>query len=240
MPPAHDSDPNRGLRPAAVLWDMDGTLVDTEPLWTVALADLAAHLGGRLSTQTRAAMVGTDMPATLAMMFDDVRLVPQPAQLSSAGEWLTRRTGELFADGIPWRPGAAGALAAVHASGLPAALVTSTGRELTELVLDTIGRHRFRAMVCGDEVRYTKPHPEPYRRAAELLGVAPQDCVAIEDSPSGAAAAEAAGCLVLVVPSEVPVPAGPRRVHRASLAGLTAAELGRLAEPPRRMVLADR
>jgi beta-phosphoglucomutase-like phosphatase (HAD superfamily) len=81
--------------------------------------------------------------------------------------------------------------------------------------------------VCGDEVPHGKPDPDPYLRAAELLGVAPQECLAVEDSPTGATAAERAGAVVLVVPCEVPVPAGPRRVHRASLVGLTADDVRR-------------
>ena len=113
----------------------------------------------------------------------------------------------------------------VRAAGWPTALVTNTLRSLTEQALESIGREHFTVTVCGDEVPHGKPAPDPYLRAAELLGVAPQQCLAIEDSPTGAIAAERAGAAVLVVPCEVPVPAGPQRVHRASLTGLTAADV---------------
>ena len=113
----------------------------------------------------------------------------------------------------------------MRAAGWPAALVTNTGRALTELALDVIGREHFAVTVCGDEVPAGKPDPDPYLRAADLLGVSAADCLAVEDSPTGALAAERAGAGVLVVPCEVPVPGGPGRVLRESLVGLTAADV---------------
>ncbi|HXV92760.1 MAG TPA: HAD family phosphatase [Pseudonocardia sp.] len=211
--------------PAAVLWDMDGTLIDSEKVWDVSLAETARWLGGRMSREARAALVGSNMARTLRILFDDLGLRHEPGRLADARAWLLARTGELFAEGLQWRPGALDALHGVRAAGLPAALVTNTERALTELALDTIGREHFTVTVCGDEVARGKPDPDPYLRAAELLGVAVTECLAVEDSPTGALAAERAGAAVLVVPSEVPVPAGPGRVHRTSLVGLTAAEL---------------
>jgi HAD superfamily hydrolase (TIGR01509 family) len=141
--------------------------------------------------------------------------------MAEAEQRMTVRTGELFAQGLEWRPGAQEALRMVRAAGWPTALVTNTGRALTEMALEGIGREHFTTTVCGDEVPRGKPDPDPYLRAAELLGVVPEDCLAVEDSPTGSLAAERAGAAVLVVPCEVPVPAGPRRVHRASLVALT-------------------
>jgi HAD superfamily hydrolase (TIGR01509 family) len=211
--------------PAAVLWDMDGTLVDSEKVWTVSLADTARRLGGELSARAREDMVGSNMPRSLGIMFDDLGLPHEPDRLAAAEQWLTARTGELFAAGLEWRPGALEALRTVRAAGWPTALVTNTLRSLTEQALESIGREHFTATVCGDEVPRGKPEPDPYLRAAELLGVDPARCLAIEDSPTGTAAAERAGAAVLVVPCEVPVPAGPRRVQRASLVGLTAEDI---------------
>jgi HAD superfamily hydrolase (TIGR01509 family) len=207
--------------PAAVLWDMDGTLVDSEKVWSVSLAETARRLGGELSAAAREAMVGSNMARTLVLLFDDLGLDPDPDRMVHAQRWLTVRTGELFAAGLVWRPGAPDALRMVRAAGWPTALVTNTGRALTEMALESIGREHFTVTVCGDEVPHGKPDPDPYMRAAELLDVAPEDCLAVEDSPTGATAAERAGAAVLVVPCEVPVPAGPRRVHRSSLVGLT-------------------
>lgn len=211
--------------PAAVLWDMDGTLVDSEKVWTVSLQDTARHLGGELSAAARTAVVGSDMPRTLDVLFDDLGLPRDPARMAEAERYLSRRTGELFDAGLEWRPGARAALRMVRTAGWPTALVTNTGRALTERALDVIGREHFLATVCGDEVPAGKPDPDPYLRAAELLGVAAADCLAVEDSPTGALAAERAGAGVLVVPCEEPVPDGPRRVLRESLVGLSAEEL---------------
>jgi HAD superfamily hydrolase (TIGR01509 family) len=204
---------------------MDGTLVDSEKVWTISLADTAQWLGGELSTEAREAMVGSNMARSLALMFDDLGLERDPERIAQAGRYLTDRTGELFAAGLEWRPGALDALRMVRAAGWPTALVTNTLRTLTEKALDSIGREHFTVTVCGDEVPHGKPDPDPYLRAAELLGVAARSCLAVEDSPTGATAAERAGCAVLVVPCDVAVPTGPRRVHRGSLLGLTPDDL---------------
>ncbi|MGH3434970.1 MAG: HAD family hydrolase [Sciscionella sp.] len=215
--------------PDAVLWDMDGTLVDSEKLWDIPLYEAAERLGGRLSPTDREQLVGSNMDTTVLVLFTVLGLpVENSAMAETAGE-IRRRTRELFTAGLPWRPGAKSALRAVRASGVATGLVTSTERELTEVALHTIGREHFDVTVCGDEVDgHNKPHPEPYLRAARLLGVDPARCVAVEDSPTGAASAEAAGCMVLVVPCDVEVPGGPRRVWRDGLVGVDAAELGAL------------
>ena len=206
----------------AVLWDMDGTLLDSEKLWDIPLYEFVEKLGGTLSLATRQAMVGSSVPRTMSMLFAEVGVErPSEADLADGAAWIMRRTEEVFRAGLPWRPGAREALRAVRDSGVPMALVTSTERQLTEVALDTIGRDLFDATVCGDEVdRRNKPLPEPYLKAARLLGVDPTRCVAIEDSPTGVASAVAAGCTVLVVPCDVPVEQGERRVFRESLVGV--------------------
>ncbi|MBF6180410.1 HAD family hydrolase [Nocardia otitidiscaviarum] len=222
-------------RPAAVLWDMDGTLLDSEKLWDIAVRELAAELGREMTDQIRHALIGASGPNALRIMFNGLGLDPTPAALREAGHWLEARVTELFTTGaIPWRPGAQDALATLAAAQVPMALVTNTKRSLTEFGLDTLGRHHFHISVCGDEVPHGKPAPDIYLRAAELVGVAPEHCVAIEDSPTGVQAAETAGCPVLVVPCEIPVPARDGRVFRDSLIGLTVTELGHLAagHPP--------
>lgn len=205
---------------AAVLWDMDGTLVDSEGLWSITMAELAAHLGGELSAATREELTGSSLRRTVTTVLREVGRPDDEAAVDSAGRWLLDRTAALFAAGLEWRPGAREALEAVRAAGLRTALVTSTYRELTEVALDTIGRGSFDVTICGDEVTATKPDPAPYLRATELLGVDPFRCVAVEDSPSGTASAAAAGTTVLVVPSGVEVPAGERRSFRDTLVGL--------------------
>ncbi len=204
---------------------MDGTLVDSEKVWTVSLDDAARRLGGTLSAGAREAIIGSNLPRTLAIMFDDLGLAPEPERTVEAERMILDRTAELFRHGLEWRPGAQAALRMVRDAGWPTALVTNTGRELTELALDGIGRKNFVVTVCGDEVPRGKPDPDPYLRAAELLGVDAADCLAVEDSPTGTLAAERAGAAVLVVPCEVPVPSGPGRILRHSLVDLSATEV---------------
>jgi HAD superfamily hydrolase (TIGR01509 family) len=140
---------------------------------------------------------------------------------------------ELCAGDLPWRPGAYDALRVMGATGLPTALVTSSERSLTEAMLDTIGHEFFDVIVCGDEVDgLNKPHPEPYLRAARLLGVDARRCVAIEDSPVGTTSAVAAGCTVLVVPCAGDVLPGEGRVLRDSLVGLAPEDLTHLLAKP--------
>lgn len=206
---------------------MDGTLVDSESIWSITMAELAAHLGGELSAATREELTGSSMRRTVTTVRREVGLAdPDDAEgVARDGRWLLDRTFTLFSSGLPWRPGAREALATVRAAGLRSALVTSTYRELTEVALDTLGREFFDVSVCGDEVAATKPAPDPYLRAAALLEVDPARCVAVEDSPAGTASAVAAGASVLVVPAGVDVPAGERRTFRDSLEGLTLDDL---------------
>jgi HAD superfamily hydrolase (TIGR01509 family) len=215
----------------AVLFDMDGTLLDSEKVWDIALDDLAHYLGGELSDPARRRMVGSSLARSIAIMHDDLDVEADP---ESSGAYLTERTAELFHTSLVWKPGARELLVAVHEAGVPAALVTSTHRRLTEIALDTLGRQYFAATVCGDEVAHPKPAPDPYRQAARLVGADPSGCVAVEDSPLGIAAAEAAGCVVLGVPSEVPLEPAPTRTVRPSLVGITVGDLADLVDAQRR------
>ena len=209
----------------AVLWDMDGTLVDSEKLWDVALHELYRLHGGVLSTEVRESTVGGSAETVMAVVFADLGLDPNPADVRRETDWLHEYVGGLFAQGLPWRPGAHELLEGLAVEGVPMALVTNTRRDLTDQALNSIGRQYFSATVCGDEVPRGKPAPDPYLRAAELLGVEPADCLAVEDSTTGTTAAEAAGCAVLVVPIDVPVPSTPRRRHADTLAGLAVPDL---------------
>jgi HAD superfamily hydrolase (TIGR01509 family) len=212
----------------AVLFDMDGTLIDSERLWTIALEEVARELGGELSAETRTAMVGTDLVSSVQMLLDDVGA---QTDIEIAKRLLVSAAAEQFAGDIEWRPGARELLDAVRESGLPAALVTSTHRNLVSRALETIGRERFDAIVCGDDVLRTKPDPEPYQRALAQLEVPARNAVAIEDSPAGSASARAAGIITLVVPLEVPVAAAPGLIVTDSLVGVTVPSLAALLGP---------
>jgi HAD superfamily hydrolase (TIGR01509 family) len=208
-----------------LLVDMDGTLLDSEKLWDVALVDLATWLGGTLSDRARSRMVGTSLARAISLLHDDLGIDADP---ESSSAFLMERAEELFRTDLVWKPGAEDLLLAAQETRVPTALVTSTHRQLADIALDVMGRELFAASICGDEVEHPKPAPDPYLRAAADLGVAPTACVAIEDSPVGVASAEAAGCTVIAVPSEVPIPATPTRTVRSSLVGLTIDDLSAL------------
>lgn len=211
--------------PKAALFDMDGTLLDSEKLWDIAMGDLAVDLGIEMTHELRESTLGNSMNDALTKVFAAASVPVDDRDYLGRGAWLRDRVSTLFTAGIPWMSGAREALDMIAAQGIPLALVTNTERVLTEQALDTIGRDRFAATVCGDEVPLGKPAPDPYLRAAHLLGVDAADCLAFEDSPTGTQAATAAGCAAIVVPSAAPVPAGPRRTIRRSLLGLTLAEV---------------
>ncbi|WP_433825331.1 HAD family hydrolase [Actinoplanes sp. CA-015351] len=213
----------------AVLFDMDGTLVDSERVWGIALAELATRAGGTLSDTARLAMVGSSMSHSMRLFREDLGQPDRPE--APDVEWLTDRVFALFADGLVWRPGAMELLLAVRALGIPTALVTSTGRRLVEIALKTLGPENFDVVVCGDEVTMPKPDPEPYRTAADLLGVPISRCVAIEDSPSGVASALAAGAAVLAVPAELELPPVDGVHLRTTLVGVDPAFLAGLIRP---------
>ncbi|MET3806116.1 HAD superfamily hydrolase (TIGR01509 family) [Nakamurella sp. UYEF19] len=213
MSPAAGASPE--LR--AVLFDMDGTLTDSERLWTIALDRVAAHYGGALRPETREAMVGQDMWATIGLMHRELGVDGTP---EATARMLTDHTLQIFHDGLPFKDGAGELLAAVKAAGLRTALVTATYRNLVEVALDTLGHRTFDVIVCGDEVSRNKPDPEPYLRALELLGLPAQDCLVVEDSPTGSRSASLAGIGVLVVPSEIPVPEAPGLVFAETLVGI--------------------
>lgn len=232
-----------GMR--AVLWDMDGTLVDSEKLWELGLVGLYERLGGVLTARVRAATVGSSATTAMRIVHTDLGLPLDAAALAGSAAWLHDQVGELFAAGLPWCPGARPLLDALAAESIPMALVTNTSRALTERALDGIGRHYFAVSVCGDEVRNAKPDPEPYQAAAAALGMAPGQCLAVEDSVTGADAAQAAGCPVLVVPNAVAVPDRPGRRRVESLQQVDVAtlrsvhaELGAATDPDSRPVRA--
>ena len=208
--------------PAAVLWDMDGTLVDTEPCWIEAEFALAEAYGGTWSREHALNLVGNDLIASGRYIREHMGIDLEPSLIV---EELLDRVIASVERSVPWRPGAVELLASLGAQGIPCALVTMSYRRFVAPILAALPEAAFAQVVTGDGVLHGKPHPEPYLKAARGLGVDPADCLAIEDSNTGARSAEAAGCTVLVVPNHVPVLPGPRRFFADTLEGLEAAEL---------------
>lgn len=210
----------------AVLWDMDGLLVDSEPVWTVAETELAHRLGGEWSDDLKASIMGTRLEVAVPAILRWYGADDSDDAVVSTSAWLLARMVELFADELPVRPGARELLTDLADRGVPQALVSSSYRVLVDAVLAGLGKHPFTLTLAGDEVVRAKPDPEPYLTAAARLGVDPARCVVLEDSPSGVASGEAAGCRVVAVPDLAPVPQTPGRLVVASLADLTLTDLG--------------
>ncbi len=215
--------------PAAVLWDMDGTLVDTEPYWIAAEHAIVAEHGGTWNDEFAHQLVGHDLLVSARFIRENSPITWEPERII---EELLERVVAQVSDHVPWRPGARELLADLAEAGVPSALVTMSWRVLADAVVGALPEGTFVAVVTGDEVEHGKPHPEPYLAAARLLGVDPARCVAIEDSPTGVRSAVAAGVPTLAVPHVVSVPAISGAVHVDGLTGMTPqrlAELGRSA-----------
>jgi HAD superfamily hydrolase (TIGR01509 family) len=205
-------------RPDAVLFDMDGTIVDTEPYWIASEFEVVEMHGGSWSMEHAKAVVGFDLLDAARYIATNGRIDVEPHTIV---EMLLDRVVARLREAVPWRPGARELLAAVVAAGVPTALVTMSWRRFADEVVKCLPPGSFTVSVVGDEVSQGKPHPEPYLLAAAKLGVDPARCVAIEDSPTGVRSAVAAGCRVIAVPHVVAVPAGLAHVTVDSLAHVT-------------------
>ena len=211
------------------MFDMDGLLVDTEPLWFEVECEVMDRLGGDWSPADQAELVGGSLEATLGYLLGKAAT---PVPREQLARWLLDgMTSRLARSPVRLRPGAADLLAQVRDAGVPHALVTSSERVIMDAVLDGTGLD-FALTVCAEDVTRIKPDPEPYLLASKLLAADPGRCVVLEDSPNGVASAEAAGCRVIAVPNVAPVPPRPGRVIVGSLAELDLAKLREVAARP--------
>jgi HAD superfamily hydrolase (TIGR01509 family) len=205
--------------PDAVLFDMDGLLVDTEPLWFQAETRVVHELGGTWTKQNQHDLLGSNLEYAADYM---LALTGQDRSRDEvAGQLKDAMTQLLRAGAFSFRPGAVELLDAVRRAGVATALVTSSVREHLTFVLDARPDLAFDAIVTGDDVTHKKPHPEPYVTALAQLAVAPQHAVVLEDSLAGVTAGERAGCTVIAVPSVVPIDPTPTRPVYPSLESVT-------------------
>lgn len=211
--------------PAAVLFDMDGTLVDTEPYWMRAEREITAAHGVTWTHEDALGAVGQAL-VTTGTMLRDAGVPLTPADIVA---WLVARVNEQLREAVPWRAGVLELLDDLRAAQVPCAIVTMSYRSQAEVVAAGAPAGTFAHLVTGDEVTHGKPHPEPYLVAAGLLGVPVGDCVAIEDSGPGITSALASGARTLGVPNEVPVPQRPGLSRAASLKQIDLETLGRIA-----------
>lgn len=194
----------------AVFLDMDGTLVDTEGFWWDVEVAVFRDLGHELDESWRDIVVGGPMTRSAGYLIEATGASITLPELTTL---LNDRFEERIDDGVPLMPGAARLLAELSEHAVPTALVSASHRRIIDRVLRSLGAEHFTLTVAGDEVPRTKPHPDPYLLAARRVGADPARCAVVEDTATGVAAAEAAGCRVVAVPSLAPIaPAGGRVV----------------------------
>ncbi|MGB5953397.1 MAG: HAD family phosphatase [Ornithinimicrobium sp.] len=212
-------------RPAAVLWDMDGTIIDTEPYWMGEETAMVERAGGTWSHEQALELVGSDLRQTARVL---QAKTPVTGSVEEIVDALLSRVIDSVRQEMPWRAGAAELISECAQAGVPMALVTMSWQPLAKILLESLPADTFRVVVTGDQVAKGKPHPEPYLSAARQLGVSPADCVAIEDSPTGVASALAAGVQTLAVSHMVAVEDAPQAHHLDTLEGMTLAGLAAL------------
>lgn len=209
--------------PAAVLWDMDGTVVDTEELWMAAETALVERHGGSWTHEQALGMVGRGLE-------DSAEILRAAGVEMSATEIVQHLTAEvterLQRDGERFRPGARELLAALRAEGVKTALVTMSLRSMAEAMVSQLDEGSFDVIVAGDDATRPKPFPDPYLQACAALGVDPSEAIAIEDSPTGVRSAVAAGVLTIGVPLMLPLEDTEADALWPTLAGRTPADLG--------------
>ena len=217
-------------RPHGVLWDMDGTLIDTEPYWIEAENDLIESHGGTWSDAQAFQLVGNALIVSGRIIKEQTGIPLTPEEIVDA---LLERVVVKLREHVPWRPGARELLLAARDAGLPCALVTMSYESFARVLVDSLPAGTFEVVVTGDMVEHGKPHPEPYLRAAHNLALAPEQCVAIEDSATGVRSAVAAGVPTLAEPHLVESPQLDGLVIVPDLATVSLDDLPRLAEQAR-------
>ncbi len=201
---------------------MDGTLVNTEPYWISAETELIESFGGTWTHDEALELVGSGLwRSAQVMQAKGVALT----EVEIIDKLTDRVLEQLVEFGIPWRPGARELLSELRETGIPTALVTMSVSRMAHHVADRLGFVGFDAVVSGDDVTHSKPHPEAYLRSAELLGVDITRCLAIEDSPPGIASANAAGAVVVGVPFMIALDGSPADALWPTLAKRTVNDL---------------
>ncbi|TRO66054.1 HAD family phosphatase [Streptomyces sp. IB201691-2A2] len=212
--PALGTQTAEGSALQAVLLDMDGTLVDTEGFWWDAEVEVFARLGHALDDSWRHVVVGGPMTRSAGFLIEATGADVTLAELTVL---LNDRFEDRIGRALPLMPGAARLLAELAAHSIPTALVSASHRRIIDRVVTSLGPQNFALTIAGDEVERTKPFPDPYLLAAASLGADPARCAVIEDTATGVAAAEAAGCHVVAVPSVAPIAPAVRRTVVPSL-----------------------
>jgi HAD superfamily hydrolase (TIGR01509 family) len=203
--------------PFAVLWDMDGTLIDSEPYWQESEIALAADHNSAWSEDDSLSLIGKSLYDSSALLKDRFSSELHPHEIIDR---LTSHVVSRLETKILWRPGAMELLFQLREAGVKTALVTMSMRRMALAVANSVGFDAFDFVVAGDDVTFGKPHPEAYQTAASQLGVSVEHCIALEDSPTGLASAEAAGIRTLAIENLVTLPPAPNRTVVRTLEGI--------------------
>ncbi len=215
----------RNRLPAAIFWDMDGTLVDSEPLWGIATYELSEKLGRRITPEVRERTVGGSFANTLSILSEWAGV---DVEYGVERRWMYRRMAELMAGRLKPNPGVRELLAELTSEGLPMLVTTNTERELADPSIDAVGREFFVDSITGDEVTRPKPHPDMYVEAARRVGRRPAECLVFEDSMAGMTAAAASGARVIGLADHTPAGVVPMRALAGEIGfdGVSARTLG--------------
>lgn len=208
----------------AVLWDMDGTLIDSEPLWAQACFEMSENMGRRLSAERQKDLHGVTWQDTLEICADWAGIELTQATWNHYHRWLFDRMHVLLAT-VSLETDILATLKSLQSAGIPSFIVTNTARELADPTIAAMGAHLFAGSLCGDEVTRGKPDPEMYRTAAGRLDLLPSECLVVEDSFAGMQSAVSAGCVVLAAPGATPTQPAGMRGALPSYAGVDAATL---------------
>lgn len=215
----------------AVLWDMDGTLVDTEPYWLKSEQAFANRHNAHWELGDAEQFIGYSLYDTADLLRKKFNLQDHTDQ--QIVDELTNGVVEQIEDELPFRPGALELLKELRDKQIPTALVTMSMSDMAKSVVSRIPFKAFDVVLGGDQVQFGKPHPEPYLRAAEKLGLEPSECIALEDSKTGLTSAETAGTVAIGIPHIAKIPEQTGRILIDSLAGMTVAKLQRIYEEHR-------
>ena len=213
---------NNRVLPAAVLWDMDGTIIDSEPYWLASERAFAAAHDSTWGHDEGLGVIGMSLYESSILLKERVGSSLEPQQII---DQITDGVLAQLERAIPWRPGARELLQLLKENNVKTALVTASMHRMAQKVSEQIGFDAFDAIVGGDDVVNGKPHPESYLRAAQILGVDPTHCVAFEDSHTGLSAAEAAGTKAVGIPHIVEIPQADGRILWQTLEGISMDDL---------------
>jgi len=211
--------------PAAVLWDMDGTLVDSEHYWLASEKALAEEHNATWTQQDGFDLIGNSLYESSKII---KAKIGSSMDTEAIVQHLTDSVSAKLAVEIPWRPGSQELLRELKRKRIKTALVTMSLHRMAEQVVNRIPFDAFDVIVGGDDVVRGKPFPDPYLKAAEALGVRPEDCVAFEDSNTGLRSAEAAGTKAVGIPNFVEIPMIPGRILWQTLEGVRVKDLQKL------------